>query len=146
MVVFYLAAALIAGAFVVLQTGANARLKDVFVHPIGAVIVSSQLGVVLLLGALAILRTSPIPVRPGGLPWWAWMGGILGAAYAVTVVILARPLGAATLTALVVTGQLVCSVILDHFGLMGFDVHPTGVMRVIGCLLLLAGLGLIWKF
>jgi transporter family-2 protein len=37
----------------------------------------------------------------------------------VTVVVLSRELGAATLTALVVTGQLICSVVLDHFGLLG---------------------------
>ena len=59
---------------------------------------------------------------------------------------LARELGAATLTAAVVTGQLVCSVVLDHFGLLGFEVHPVNAGRVIGCVLLLGGTWLIWKF
>jgi transporter family-2 protein len=64
----------------------------------------------------------------------------------VTVVLLVRTLGAATLTALVVTGQLVCSVLLDHFGLIGFEPHPAGLGRIAGCLLMIAGLVLIWKF
>jgi len=55
-------------------------------------------------------------------------------------------MGAATLTALVVTGQLVCAVILDHFGWIGFEVHPAGWGRVLGCILMIAGLAFISKF
>ena len=51
-----------------------------------------------------------------------------------------------TLTALIVTGQLVCSVVLDHFGLLGFELHVLGAGRIIGCALLLAGTALIWRF
>ena len=79
-------------------------------------------------------------------PWTAWLGGALGAAYAVTVVVLARELGAVTLTALVVTGQLLCSVVLDHFGVLGFEVHVASAGRLLGCGLLLTGIALIWKF
>jgi len=61
-------------------------------------------------------------------------------------VLLARRLGAATLTALVVTGQLVCSVALDHFGVLGFTEHGLSVGRVGGCLLLIAGFILISRF
>ena len=64
----------------------------------------------------------------------------------MTVVVIARDLGATTLTALVVTGQLICSVVLDHYGLLGFDVHAAGLGRVVGCALLLAGTFVIWKF
>jgi transporter family-2 protein len=112
-----------------------------------AVILSSALGVVLLLGAAVAARVpAPSLQKIAGAPWSAWVGGVLGAAYAVAVVLLARQLGAATLTALVVTGQLVCSVLLDHFGLIGFEVHPAAVGRILGCLLLFAGLLLIWRF
>ena len=94
-----------------------------------------------------VARTSvPSPSSAIAAPWSAWLGGVLGAAYAVAVVMLARPLGAATLTALVVTGQLVCSVVLDHFGLLGFELHAASVGRVIGCALLVVGIALIWRF
>ena len=59
---------------------------------------------------------------------------------------MARELGAVTLTALVVVGQLVCSVVLDHFGLLGFELHAASAGRLLGCGLLVAGLALIWKF
>jgi transporter family-2 protein len=147
MIALYFLIALVAGALITVQTGSNARLKDALGHPLPAVVVSSLIGIVLLLGVIAVTRT-PIPSMGRALaaPWTAWLGGALGAAYAVTVVVLARELGATTLTALVVTGQLMCSVALDHYGLLGFEVHAVAPGRLAGCLLLLAGTYLIWKF
>jgi len=147
MIALYFVAAFVAGALVTTQTGSNARLKEALEHPLPAVIISSALGVVLLI-ATAVVARVPVPSlqKLAAAPWSAWLGGVLGAVYAVTVVLLAHRLGAATLTALVVTGQLVCSVLLDHFGLIGFDVHPAGIGRIVGCLLLVAGFVLIWRF
>jgi transporter family-2 protein len=147
MIALSLVVALLAGALITVQTGSNARLKDAFGHPLPAVVVSSLIGIVLLVGVIVVAR-APLPSlhRVATAPWTAWLGGILGAVYAVTVVVLARELGAATLMALVVTGQLVCSVLLDHFGLLGFDLHAAGIGRLLGCALLLAGTALIWKF
>jgi uncharacterized membrane protein YdcZ (DUF606 family) len=68
------------------------------------------------------------------------------AAYAVGTVLLARELGAALLTALVITGQLVCSVILDHFGWVGFTEHAAGRGRIVGCFLMVAGFILIARY
>ena len=139
--------ALLAGAVVTLQTGSNARLKEAFGHALPAVVISSLIGIVLLTAMIGVTR-APLPSlgRAMAAPWSAWLGGVLGAAYAVTVVMLARELGAATLTACAVTGQLLCSVVLDHFGLLGFDVQAVSPGRLTGCLLLLAGTWLIWKF
>ena len=147
MIALYLVVALLVGALITVQTGSNARLKEALGHPFPAVVVSSLIGIVLLVIVIALIR-APIPSlgRVMSAPWTAWLGGVLGAVYAVTVVILARDLGAATLTALVVTGQLLCSVLLDHYGLLGFDVHAVGPGRLAGCALLLAGTFVIWKF
>jgi transporter family-2 protein len=79
-------------------------------------------------------------------PWWGWFGGLFGAVYGLAAIVLASQLGAATLTAIVVTGQLVCSVILDHFGWLSFDVHPASAARLVGCALMVIGLILIAKF
>src|SRR3954454_9669346 len=51
--------------------------------------------------------------------WWNWVGGPLGAAIVLAGAALTPRLGAAAFIALVVGGQLVCSVLLDHFALMG---------------------------
>ena len=147
MIALYLLVALLVGALITIQAGSNTRLKEAFGEPLPAVVVSSLIGIVLLTAVLVATRT-PLPSvdRVTSAPWTAWLGGILGAVYAVTVVVLARDLGAATLMALVVTGQLVCSVLLDHFGVLGFDVPAASIGRLAGCALLLAGVALIWKF
>ena len=124
----FFAVAFLVGALITVQTGSNARLKDAFGQALPAVIVSSSLGVVLLV-AVTFAARIPWPSLPtlAGTPWWAWAGGALGAVYAVAAVLLARELGAATLMSLVVTGQLICSVVLDHFGWVGFTEHAAGM-------------------
>jgi transporter family-2 protein len=147
MIALFLLVALLAGALITVQTGSNTRLKEALGHPLPAVTLSSLIGIVLLVAVIVAIR-APLPSldRVASAPWTAWIGGILGAAYAVTVVVLARELGAATLVALVVTGQLLCSVLLDHFGVLGFEVHAASIGRMVGCALLLTGVALIWKF
>jgi Putative inner membrane exporter, YdcZ len=49
-------------------------------------------------------------------------------------------------TATTVTCSMVCSVLLDHFGWVGFEVHRVNPWRLVGCALLLAGLFLVSKF
>jgi transporter family-2 protein len=147
MIALYLLIALLAGALVTVQTGSNARLKEAIGHPLPAVVISSLVGIVLLVAVVAATRTSiPSMERVTSAPWTAWIGGIVGAVYAITVVVLARDLGAATLVALVVTGQLICAVLVDHLGVLGFEVHAAGIGRLVGCTLLLSGVALIWKF
>jgi transporter family-2 protein len=143
----FFAVALLVGALIPVQTGTNARLKEAFGEALPAVIVSSSLGVILLVAVTLGARTPwPSLSSLGGAPWWGWLGGALGAMYAVATVVLAKELGAAPLTALVVTGQLVCSVVLDHFGWVGFTEHAAGMGRIVGCLLMMAGFFLIARF
>jgi bacterial/archaeal transporter family-2 protein len=143
----FIGIAFLVGAFVTVQVGTNARLKEALGEALPAVIISSALGVLVLVAITPIARIPwPSLARVGDAPWWAWLGGALGAAYAVATVLLARELGAATLTAAVVTGQLVCSVVLDHFGIVGFSEHTVSMGRVTGCLLMIAGIALISRF
>ena len=143
----FFAVALLVGALIAVQTGSNARMKEAFGEALPAVIVSSSLGVIMLIMVTLGART-PWPSLHSlvAVPWWGWLGGALGAVYALATVLLARDLGAATLTALVVTGQLVCSVVLDHFGWVGFTEHAAGPGRLVGCLLMVVGFVLIARF
>jgi transporter family-2 protein len=143
----FFAVAFVVGGLITVQTGSNARLKEALGEALPAVIVSSALGVVLLVAVTFGARTPwPSLATLAGAPWWGGLGGVLGAVYAVATVLLARQLGAAPFTALVVSGQLVCSVVLDHFGWVGFTEHAAGVGRIVGCLLMIAGFFLIARF
>ncbi len=93
--------------------------------------------------------TSEWPTRDmvRAAPWYSWLaGGILGTVYLTGNIILAPKLGAGALIGLVVTGQILFSVLLDHFGWIGFEQHSAGIARLMGCALMVAGVFLISKF
>jgi len=139
--------AFVAGAFITIQAGSNSQLKKSLGVPMPAMIINYVVGIACIV-VFMTLKRDPLPSvsKAGDVPWWGWTGGMFGAVYGVAAVMLASQMGAATLTALVVTGQLISSVAIDHFGWIGFDVHPAGVWRVLGCVLMVAGLVLIGKF
>jgi len=79
----------------------------------------------------------------GRAPWWALVGGLFGAVYVSVALVAVRTLGASGLTAVVITGQLVISVVIDRFGLLGVAKQHIGVTRIIGLVLLVAGFVLV---
>ena len=141
------AAAFAVGGVVTLQTGSNTRLKEALGEPFVALILSSSVGIAALAAIVMIARKPwPSVEQLAAASWWAWLGGFLGAAYAVVVVLLAKPLGAAGLTAALVSGQLAASVVLDHFGWVGFETHAASPLRLVGCVLMIAGFVLVSRF
>ncbi|HEY1215390.1 MAG TPA: DMT family transporter [Bryobacteraceae bacterium] len=139
--------AFIAGALITCQVGSNTQLKKSLGQPLPALLVNYVLGIAAVF-LYTLLRQVPFPSTEKAFqtPWWGWCGGIFGAIFGLAAIVLASQLGAATLTAHVVTGQLLCSVILDHFGWLSFDVHPASWARIAGCALMVVGLILIAKF
>jgi bacterial/archaeal transporter family-2 protein len=75
--------------------------------------------------------------------WWAWTGGFFGAVYIAVSIFLVPRLGAAFFLALLVAGQMVASIAFDHLGLLGLSKHPIDLSRLIGAVLLVAGVVLI---
>jgi transporter family-2 protein len=72
-------------------------------------------------------------------PRWQFVGGLIGVITVLASLSAVPVIGAAALTAALVTGQLVGSVALDRFGAIGLDVRPVDARRAAGVLLLLAG-------
>jgi transporter family-2 protein len=81
--------------------------------------------------------------RVGQAPWWALLGGLFGAVYVTVAIVAVRTLGASGLTAVVITGQLAISVVIDRFGLLGIAKQHIGATRIIGLVLLIAGFVLV---
>ena len=75
--------------------------------------------------------------------WWMWTGGFFGAIYIVVALVLLPRLGAATVVALIVTGQMLASLVFDQFGLLGLIQHPVSIPRLVGAVLLVVGVILI---
>lgn len=132
------------GVGLVLQVGMNVTLRGALASPMVAALISFVVGSLALL--LYILVTAaPWPARAqlGAVPIWAWFGGVLGAFYVASSIIVGPRLGAAALLALIVLGQLVASLVLDHFGWLGFAQHPINPARLIGAVFLFCGVLLI---
>ena len=93
---------------------------------------------------MLILRpTPPEAVAARGAPWWNWIGGPMGALIVLSGAALAPRLGAAAFIAAVVGGQLACSLFLDHFGLMDLPRQVVTPGRLLGVLLVFAGVVLV---
>ena len=138
--------ALIIGVAIALQVGVNAQLGAALGDPVVAALVSFAIGTLGLAAYTLLTRPSFQPVTEiARIPLWQMTGGLLGALYVAVAVVLAPRLGAGTLVAVVVTGQLIASLVLDHFGLIGFPRRPAELTRVIGVVLLRGGMYLIQK-
>lgn len=138
-----LAAALI-GLLLPVQAGVNAQLRLTLGSPVLTAFVSFAVGTVAL-GLLVVTAREPLPPARAlaSAPAWHWIGGILGAVYIGGAVVLAPRLGAATLLASVVLGQMLASIVLDHLGWVGFAVHPMTGTRLAGAILIIAGVLLV---
>ena len=146
MPIFYGAVALLAGVALAVQVGVNNGLKERLAQPIPASITSFATGTLaLLLYALAARSPWPAASHWKGGPWWIWLGGSFGAVYIILTVTFSKQIGAAGWVGVVVTGQILTSVLLDHFGLLGFEQHAISWPRVGGMILLLGGAVLVLR-
>lgn len=143
----YFLLAVCAGAGLAVQAGVNAELRRVSGEPLFAGLVNFAVGVVPIVAFFLVSRAVwPSRERLAEGPAWIWVGGILGAVYVVSSIVAAPRLGSSSLVAATVAGQLAASVVVDHFGWVGFAAHPLNPGRLIGVLLLVAGVFLIQRF
>jgi transporter family-2 protein len=133
-----------AGCCIALQAAANGRLR----HNIDSPLFTSYFsicGTIITATIAMLLIRPPVPAAAAirETPWWNWIGGPLGALIVLAGAALTRELGAAVFISLVVGGQLLCSLCLDHFALMGLEQRVITPGRVAGALLVLAGVACI---
>ena len=144
--ILFLLLALAAGVLLPVQAGLNAQLRSALGSPIAAAFVSFLVGTAAL-GVATLLFRIPFPVVRA----WAvthpvqWSGGMIGALYVLAAVVLAPKLGAGTLVAAVVAGQMITSLLLDQYGLIGFPVHSLSPLRLLGAVLVIVGVVLIQR-
>ena len=133
-----------AGASVALQQVLNANLRMELGSPWWAGFISYLVGTVVM---LAVAVTSGESWLLGAIaartPWFTWTGGIFGAIFIGTAILMVPRLGAATVLALIVVGQMLGSLVFDQFGLLGLPQHPANPARLAGAAFLILGVVLI---
>jgi len=143
----YILLALAAGVCIPTQAGINAQLSYWTRSPALAAGISFAIGTACLaLYALAARISLPAAGTLAIAPWWVWCGGALGAFFVAVTIFLVPKLGATAMLALVLAGQMLTSLFLDHFGAFAFPVHPISLPRIIGVFMVATGVILIQKF
>ncbi|XID75219.1 DMT family transporter [Alkanindiges sp. WGS2144] len=129
------------------QAGVNSQLRQYLHSPYQAAFFSFLVGTVIL-AMVAIVQQDSRPQLQDilNIPLWLWIGGLLGAFGVSVSIILAPRLGAVNLTIVIVFGQLLAAMILDHFGWLGFSKHPINWQRVCGVVMVMTGLVLTVKY
>ena len=136
--------ALGAGISVAVQQVLNGALRTALGSPAWAGFASYLGGLLTMIVVLVALgERLPSSRALADTPWWAWSGGVLGGVFILLMILLLPSLGAATLIALVVAGQMAAAITLDHFGAFGLATHPISLSRLLGAALLIAGVVLI---
>ena len=131
--------AVLVGAAVPLQSAVNAGMAATQGHPLyGALTNTSVATLTFALLVLALRVPAPNLKAAAGGPWWLWTGGLVGAAFVFGGLFVAPRVGAAAFAAATIFGTVAASLLIDHFGLLGFAVRQVSLGRVagVGCVLL----------
>lgn len=144
---FFLLLAFLIGVTNTFQSGVNSQLRLATQNPILSSIISFATGLGILSICYLFFNKEPVPNLETlkGISWWKWLGGACGAFYVLTVILVVKEIGPANLLCLIIAGQLIAGVLIDHFGWVGFAVHSINIWRVLGIGLIMGGVWLVLK-
>ena len=141
MVLVFLFMAFAIGLVIPLQSAVNNALGTALGSgAVLAALVSFAVGTLTLLGVGA-LTGQPFAALVGlsRIPWWQWLGGVMGAFFVFGSTLLAPRIGLAAMVALIVAGQVCSSLVFDRLGWIGLPVRGISWLRLAGAVLILAG-------
>jgi len=130
---------LLAGGLLAVQAGANAQLAKATGSPFAATTLQLSVGTAILLAAALLTGTlSALGALPG-VTWWHAVGGVASAVYVVSTILLFPRLGAVVSVGLFIAGQMLASLALDGFGLLGVLAAGFAPAAMAGTALVLMG-------
>jgi transporter family-2 protein len=141
----YLTFAFAIGLMIPVQAAVNNQLKGhVGSSTLLAALISFSVGTIAL-AAVSVVNRQPWSALAGisKADWWHLTGGLLGALFVFGTILLAPRIGVAKMTALIVAGQVIISLVLDHNGWLGLAVREITPMRAFGALMVVAGVFLV---
>ena len=144
--IYYLSA-IAAGIANPAQAGANSQLRKSTGQAIFSGVIIYASGLLFMLAVQMVARQAwPDKGKLEMTPWWAWTGGLLSIASTLAGVTLAQRLGSGVFTGITLTASITMSIVLDHFGWIGFQQHTASWPRIAGGALMVGGLWLVARF
>jgi bacterial/archaeal transporter family-2 protein len=140
-------AILIAGALQAWGPPMNGALRNSLHNPWLASLVSF-LPIVAVLAVTVMCLPRPLPTAAGlsAMPWWAPLGGLVGAFAVIAGLLFVNKVGAGPFAGLTITANILMSLLIDHFGLFGMETHSLNGWRIFGAGLMVAGIALVARF
>ncbi len=136
---------LVGGAMIAAQAPVNARLRVVLGSQFGSAVVSFGVGLVLLVGALAVVGQTGALGSVGTGPWWAYLGGLFGAVFVVATLVASPRIGVTATFVAAVAGQLVLAALIDRYGWFGAREIAMSWERIVALGLLVISLVLLLR-
>ncbi len=138
---------IIAGVLQAAGNSMNGALRHGMTNPYLAATVSFAL-VVFVFAALFAIRPLPAPSAAAlaSMPWWAPLGGITGAVAVFMGLLFVDRIGAGPFNGMTISANIIASLLIDRFGLLGMPVHALTAGRLAGGALMVAGILLIARF
>jgi transporter family-2 protein len=135
------------GALQTCGAAMNGQLYKHLINPWLASAISFAVITVFFIAAF-VLMPKPLPTARdvASMPWWAVVGGLVGAVQVYAGLTLVNRVGAGTFMGITVTSALIMSLVIDHFGWLRLDPHPITLLRAVGGVLMVCGVVLIAKF
>jgi transporter family-2 protein len=142
--VWLVVAAVAVGAAVPIQSAINAQMAAVQGHPLYGAIANTGVATFCLLLLIVTLRVPPPRLQAVfAVPLHLWVGGVIGAAFVFGALFVAPRIGAALFAAATIVGTATASLLIDHYGMLGFPERPLSVARLAGAGCLLLGIALL---
>lgn len=137
--------AAVSGALMAIQGSMNSGLGKL-VGVLRATFVVHIVGtsVALLLVILPSLK-EPQQRALKEVPWYLYLGGVLGVGIVYLVAVSISQLGVAIATTLIIVGQVGTALLIDELGFFGIHRTPFTWLKALGLLLLASGAGLLLK-
>lgn len=142
----YIFWAIVVGILLAIQASTNTALRIQLNSPWISSLMNFGVGLLALIIIIAIVKPETFggmrPIFTGQVPIWKILGGFMGAFFVTSITVLVPKLGIGNTVVLYLFGQIVMSMIIDHYGLLGMPVDKITIQKGLGVLLLLGGVAL----
>lgn len=144
---FFIVLAILAGMAMPTQGVVNSKLAGYVDSPVSAAFISFAVGTVALF-VYMLLTGVPLSslASSKNAPLIAWIGGFLGAFFVSVMATVVPKIGVALAFSLAIGGQMLVTLLIDHFGWLGVPEKPINLWRVLGATLITVGVILIRRF
>ncbi len=142
----WIAMALAAGSALPIQGGINTKLGKTLASPLHAALISFSIGAAGLFVYCWLIKQTVTWTGLKQLPLGYWAGGVLGAFYVSSVILVFPKLGPGLTFSLVVAGQMFVALLLEHFNLLVAQPQPVNLGRLLGVTLIVTGVVLMKRF